>query len=131
MGVRIAAATQQYMNTDTSSGPDGGNKACAWAVNNILRESGIAPVDGASVAEMQAELRSGRGTLVGTDSNLANTQQGDIVVWKTSTMSHVGICENDGCSRVASNSSANARFTNITSASFNGRSTANIYRVNN
>ena len=131
LGVRIAAATQQYMNTDTSSGPDGGNKACAWAVNNILRESGVAPVDGASVFEMQEQLRNGRGTLVGTDSNLANTQQGDIVVWKTSTMSHVGICENDGCSRVASNSSANARFTNITSASFNGRSTANIYRVNN
>jgi hypothetical protein len=131
LGVRIAAATHQYMNTDTSSGPGGGNVACAWAVNNILKESGIAPVDGNSVYFMQEQLRNGRGTLVGTNSNLANTQQGDIVVWKTSTMSHVGICENDGCTRVASNSSANARFMNITSASFNGKSTSNIYRVNN
>jgi hypothetical protein len=131
LGVRIGAATQQYIGTDTSSGPDGGNKACAWAVNNILQGAGIAPVDGASVAEMQRQLQNGRGTLVGTDSNLASTQQGDIVVWKTSTMSHVGICENDGCTRVDSNSSANANFMNVTSASFNGKSTAKIYRVNN
>lgn len=131
LGARISSAVQQYAGTNTSSGPDGGNKACAWAVNNILAESGIAPIDGNSVALMQQQLQNGRGDFVGTDRDLSNTRQGDIVIWKTSTMSHVGICEDDGCARVASNSSSNASFVNVTSASFNGRSSAKIYRVNN
>jgi hypothetical protein len=129
LGARISTAAGKYDETDTSAGPDGGNKACAWAVNNILQSAGIAPVDGNSVALMQEQLELGRGVQVGTDSSLANTKAGDIVVWKSDTMSHVGICDNDGCTKVESNSSAEAKFNTETSASFNGQSTSKIYRV--
>jgi hypothetical protein len=126
----IAAAALAYRGTDTSAGPDGGNKACAWAVNNVLASAGVAPIDGASVENMETALSSGRGSLVGTDQNTSNTQPGDIVIWKSSTFSHVGICVDSGCSQVISNSSGNASFTNVTPVNFNGSWNARIYHVN-
>jgi len=120
----IANAAASYFGANTSSGPEGGNKACAWAVNNILKSEGIAPIDGNLVYDMEQELRAGRGYSVST----ADAQAGDIVVWKTDTVSHVGICYNENCSQVVSNSSANATFTNISGTTFLGVP-GRIYRV--
>lgn len=105
----VANATQAYYGANTSMGPDGGNLACAWAVNNILKSAGIPAVDGDSVYLMEAELQKGRGTYVDT----SNAQPGDIIVWsdKTKGVSHVGICQNAGCSQTLSNSSGSATFT--------------------
>ncbi|MES2006952.1 MAG: pilin [Patescibacteria group bacterium] len=108
-GGSIAAASQAYFGTDTSAGPDGGNKACVWAVNNILNSIGIASIDGNSVANMQDALQNGRGTQVAQGS----AQAGDIIIFGTG-LSHVGICQNTGCTQVLSNSSSNASFTNTT-----------------
>ncbi len=121
----IAAGAAAYYGTDTSSGPGGGNVACAWAVNNILQKEGIPSIDGNLVADMQTQLQNGRGTPV----DLANAQAGDIVIWKTDTVSHVGICYNANCSQVVSNSSNSASFTNISGTTFQGVP-GNIYRVN-
>jgi hypothetical protein len=124
----IAAAAAAYYNTDTSAGPDGGNKACAWAVNNILQNDGIAPLgDGVSVASMWDALQyGGRGTPVDQSS----AQAGDIVVWKTDTVSHVGICYSADCSQVISNSSSRATFSNFSGTTLLGVQ-GRIYRVNN
>jgi hypothetical protein len=134
-GGNISAAALAYQGTDTSVGPNcsggtGGQCACAYSVNQVLQQAGIQPIDGNSVALMQQDLNNGRGTLVGSNTDLSNTSAGDIVVWKTDTMSHVGICENNGCTQVISNSSSNATFSTVTDAGFNNGVTASIYKVN-
>ena len=128
LGARIAAATQQYIGTDTSMGPDGGNKACAWAVNNILTSAGIAPLGGNSVESVERTLQSGRGTLVNTSAAVP----GDIIVWKdySGTASHVGICQNAGCTSAISNSSGNATFTTVSGSNFLGQA-GRVYHLNN
>ncbi|MBX4192345.1 pilin [Candidatus Parcubacteria bacterium] len=102
----IAGAAAAYYGENTSEGPDGGNKACAWAVNNILEDAGIAKIDGDSVRQMELELQRGRGDLV---TDWSQSKAGDIVVF--GGMSHVGICEDNGCTNVLSNSSGKASFT--------------------
>ncbi len=114
-----------YYGTDTSSGPGDGRTACAWAVNNILRSEGIAPIDENLVANMESQLNGGRGTPVLP----SDAQRGDIVVWKTDEVSHVGICYNANCSEVVSNSSNNHSFNNISGQVFQGVQ-GRIYRVN-
>jgi hypothetical protein len=109
----IAARALAYYNnnTDTSLGPDGGNKACAWALNNILRDQGIAPIDGDSVYSMEQQLQGGRGLPV----NPSYAREGDIVVF--GQMSHVGVCYDPGggggCPQVLSNSSSKASFSSM------------------
>lgn len=121
----IAAAASAYQGTPTNLGPDGGNLACAWAVNNVLNNAGISSIDGNSVSNMQTELQSGRGTAVET----AAAQPGDIIIWKGSGVSHVGICQTAGCTSAISNSSSKASFSNISGSTFSGVS-GQIYRVN-
>lgn len=101
----ISSAMEAYWGTNTSAGPEGGNKACAWAVNNILTNAGIAPIDGDSVYLMEQTLQNGRGTSIDQSS----AQAGDLVIF--GGMSHVGICQDAGCTSVASNSSSKASFT--------------------
>lgn len=116
----IAAAANAYYGQSTASGPDGGNLACAWAVNNILQSTGIAPIDGNSVSSMEQVLQSGRG--IPEEQSVA--QAGDIIIFGGT--SHVGICQNSGCTQVISNSSSNASFTNVSGAPQGSR----FYRVN-
>jgi hypothetical protein len=123
----IAAATNAYIGASTAAGPDGGNKACAWAVNNILKNAGIAPIDGDSVPRMEAALLSGRGSLIEQSSAVP----GDIVI--QAQTSHVGICLNVGCTQVISNASGNATFTWRSGTDFAPSYKAGpgrIYRVN-
>jgi hypothetical protein len=112
----IADAALAYRGTDTSAGPDGGNKACAWAVNNILKSDGVAPLDGDSVAGMEQALQS-RATYV---VNTSDAQRGDIIIWKEGTVSHVGICEASGCTQAVSNSSGDAAFTGVSGPTLMG-----------
>ncbi|MDE2071170.1 MAG: hypothetical protein KGI70_00335 [Patescibacteria group bacterium] len=121
----IANAASLYYGTNTSAGPDNGNLACAWAVNNVLQSAGVAPIDGASVSGMEQALENGRGTPIDTTS----AQPGDIIVWKSDTVSHVGICQNAGCSSAISNSSANASFTNVSGSTLMGVP-GRVYHVN-
>ncbi len=116
----IANAAAAYKGTDTSAGPDDGNLACAWAVNNVLKSAGIAPIDGDSVYSMEQQLKGGRGTL----ADQSSAQAGDIVVF--GGMSHVGICQNAGCSQAISNSSSDATFTSVYAPTSGSR----IYHVN-
>lgn len=125
---RICQAANAYRGTSTKAGPDGGNKACAWAVNNVLTNANVRTIGTSNVAQMESLLRTGRGTLVTQKSAVC----GDIVI--EAGDSHVGVCLNAGCTQVISNSSSKAMFSWISDISFkpsyssgNGR----VYRVNN
>jgi hypothetical protein len=123
----IAAAAEAYYRTNTSNGPGNGTVACAWSVNNVLTSDGVAPLDSTSVQSLENSLTSGRGTLVDQSSAKA----GDVVVQAQD--GHVGICLNDGCSQVLSNSSSNASFSWISNTSFSpsySGGPGRIYRVN-
>jgi hypothetical protein len=105
---KILSATLAYRGSSTAAGPGGGNLACAWAINNILRNA-----DGDSVKEMERVLVSGRGARI----NQSDAVGGDLVLLigaKTSsgkTGNHVGVCLNSGCTSVLSNSSSKATFS--------------------
>ncbi|HUX35406.1 MAG TPA: hypothetical protein VMV71_00025, partial [Candidatus Paceibacterota bacterium] len=108
----IAAAAFAYQGANTSGGPGNGTVACAWAVNNALTNAGVAPLDSTSVQSMENALVSGRGTLVDQSAAVA----GDIVIQAQD--GHVGICMNNGCTQVISNSSSKASFSWISDTSF-------------
>jgi hypothetical protein len=120
----ISVGAIAYYGTNTSSGPGNGTVACAWAVNNVLTQAGIAPLDSNSVQSMENALTSGRGTLVNSSAAVA----GDIVI--EGNDGHVGICMNDGCTQVLSNSSSNASFSWKSGTNFSGTGgTSRIYQV--
>ena len=125
----IATAAIALEGMSTADGPDGGNQACAWAVNKVLTAAGVAPLDTDSVPALENALTSGRGTLIDSSSARA----GDIVV-EGGDQWHVGICMNNGCTRVISNSSSRASFRWISDTNFDsyyGGTPSRIYRVNN
>ncbi|MEO0519226.1 MAG: hypothetical protein AAF171_18200 [Cyanobacteria bacterium P01_A01_bin.116] len=101
---------------DTSAGPDGGNLACAWAVNRVLENAGIQPLgtNPNYVPSVEADLQSGRGSQI----SQSDARAGDIVIEGSQT--HIGICLNDGCTQVRSNSSSRARFAWDSDFNFNG-----------
>ncbi len=124
---KIDTAADAYLNTSTAAGPNNGRKACAWAVNNVLANAGIAKIDGNSVASMENTLKEGRGTLI----SQSTAQAGDIVI--EAGRGHVGICMDAGCTRVVSNSSSNQSFSWVSNTSFSpsySSGPGRIYRVN-
>ncbi len=129
MNQRIAQSLGQMGEFSTTSGPDGGNLACAWAVNRVLSNAGIRPIGSNPnyVPSVEAGLRGGRGTQI----SQAQAQVGDIVI--ASNSHHIGICLNQGCTRVRSNSSSRARFTWDSNFNFDGAyggGQSRVYRVN-
>ena len=102
----IYASMGELGSFDTRAGPDGGNLACAWSVNCILAHAGIQPIGANpnSVPSVEAALQGGRGQRV----NRAEAEAGDIVI--AGNQHHIGICLEDGCCRVRSNSSSRAQF---------------------
>lgn len=100
----------------SAAGPDGGNLACAWAVNRVLSNAGIQPIGSNPnyVPSVEADLRNGRGTQI----TQSQGQAGDIVI--ASNSHHIGICLDAGCTRVRSNSSSRARFIWDSDFNFNG-----------
>ena len=119
----VAAAVAAYQGADTSGGPGNGTVACAWAVNNVLANAGIAPLDSTSVQSMENALTSGRGTLV--DSSAA--VPGDIVIQAQD--GHVGVCLNNGCTQVLSNSSSKSSFSWVSDTSFSPSYSAGPGRI--
>jgi hypothetical protein len=117
----IAASAQSYMGTSTRGGPDGGNLACAWSVNNILRQAGIRQLGNNpnAVASARAALEGGRGVRI----DPKDVRAGDIVIWPP-PRSHIGIAGGNG---VLHNSSSRAAFVNNTAIPPG----ASIYRVTN
>jgi hypothetical protein len=125
---KIAQVSQQMRGMDTSAGPDGGNLACAWSVNKVLKKA-TGKTIGANtdyVPSVEAALQSGEGVQVGRSKAVA----GDIVI--AGNQGHIGICQNAGCSRVLSNSSSKARFSWESDTDFGGaygNEPSRIYRV--
>ncbi|BAY59855.1 hypothetical protein NIES2135_67320 (plasmid) [Leptolyngbya boryana NIES-2135] len=123
---KIAQAASRSVGESTAAGPGGGNVACAWEVNRVLAKAGIPSIDGDSVPNMVAVLESGRGQRV----NPAQAGPGDIVI--AHDMQHVGICMNQGCNRVMSNSSSRKQFSWQSDRNFDGfygGASEGIYRV--
>jgi hypothetical protein len=122
----VSTAANAYVGSLTSAGPSDGRFACAWAVNNVLRNAGVATVDGDSVAAMESTLRNGRGTQV----NEATALPGDIIIFGAG--SHVGICAAQGCTKIDTNSSSQATFQQVNAANYSlfvpGQN--RIYRLN-
>jgi hypothetical protein len=124
----IADATQKMMGFSTAAGPGDGNLACAWAVNKVLSDAGVPPLDGDSVRQMETALQGGRGTRI----NQSSAQPGDIVIVTDGARAHTGICLNTGCSQVISNSSSNKSFSWKSGPDFApsyGAGVGRIYRV--
>jgi len=124
----IADAAARFEGFVTRGIPntDDGNKACAWAVNEIITSQGYATLgDGYTVASMRDALANqGRGEYVPT----SDAQPGDIIVWKTDRVSHIGICESEGCTSAISNSSSERAFTNRSGPVFQGV-VGQVYRL--
>jgi hypothetical protein len=126
---RILQAAQQARGESTAEF-GGGNLACAWQVNRVLERAGIKPVgaNATYVPSVHESLRGGRGTAVSSDQ----AQAGDIVIAPNDE--HIGICMDNGCNRVLSNSSSRAAFSWESNANFDGyygSGQSQIYRVSN
>lgn len=105
---RIYQAAIQSKGSDTSSGPGGGNVACAWAINKIvLKAAGIKPIGKNQdyVSSVEQDLIAGRGQKVDT----ASAQNGDIVIMGANTRAHIGVVI--GPDQIISNSSSKAKFS--------------------
>ena len=106
---RIAQAAKESegMVTNKAPGTQSGKLACAWAVNAVLNRAGIKTLGGncsLAVACHEADLQSGRGQLI---NDRSQARAGDIALIPGA---HIGICENDGCTRILSNSSSKGAF---------------------
>jgi len=136
---RVAAeARRAFGSMSTAShSPGGGTLACAWAVNQILSRAGVSSINGDSVVSMQSVLNGGRGTRI----NQSDAKPGDLVLVTgarttsgSSNANHVGICMNNGCTQVYSNSSGLRSFSwssgpTFTPSYINARPV--FYRINN
>jgi hypothetical protein len=126
----IVNAANSYRGASTADAPgtNFGRLACAYAVNEVLKIAGVAPIDNLNVASMEQGLQGGRGTRV----TQSEAQAGDIVI--EAGASHVGICLNSGCTQVLSNSSSKASFSWTSGPDFSpsySNGIGRFYRVNN
>lgn len=106
---RIVQAAEKARGKDTSSGPDGGQNACAWSVNKFI----ITPILGQPlgknsnyVPSVVRDIEGGKGTPVEPRSQ---AQPGDIAIMGNNQ--HIGIVLDSGGSNIISNSSSKASFS--------------------
>ena len=132
---RIMAAIKNLGGFPSNvTGTDGGENACMWAVNRVIKEAGLEPLgnDTLAVRRGQADLDRGRGQKI----NIANAQPGDIVLVDLGgSKQHIGFCLNSGCTQTISNSSSRASFTfrgnsnfSYPGSPYNG-ATSQVYRL--
>lgn len=124
---RLTQGASSYFGTSTTAGPDGGNKACMWAVNNVLEQSlGITlGNDTNAVRTALADLQAGAGTEV----SQSEARPGDIVI--APNIGHIGIVQEDGS--VISNSSSRRSFrwvSNINFDGYYGSGQSTVWRLN-
>lgn len=105
----VARAAERLRGMNTRGGPDGGNNACLYAVNKVLRSAGVTPPWGNSnyVPTARSVLASGAGTL------LSGPEPGAIVIMRDNgnpPYPHVGIVQSDGRT-IISNSSSRGTFS--------------------
>jgi phage protein D len=105
----IARSAEQLRGMNTRGGPDGGNNACLFAVNRVLRNAGITPPWGNSnyVPTAQQVLAGGAGTL------LSGPEPGAIAIMRdygSPPYPHIGVVGTDG-STIISNSSSRGSFS--------------------
>jgi hypothetical protein len=110
----VSSAASQARGMNTRGGPDGGNNACVYAVNKVLRSAGITPPWGNSnyVPDARAALANGGGTL------LSGPEPGAIVILRDNgspPYPHIGIVQSDGS--IISNSSSRGTFSWVGSPS--------------
>lgn len=128
---RIYKAAIASKGESSRNGPGGGNTACAWILNtSVFPKAGIATIgkNPNLVSSVEEALQGGRGQLV---SPRTAGGQGDVVVMGTA---HIGICLNEGCSEVISNSSSKASFTWVASIQTYDsyyKTSCRVYRVVN
>ncbi len=123
----ILTAALNLRKMSTAEGPEGGNKACAWAINRVLQRAGI-PTLGENpnlVTSLVEALQGGRGQRVSKSEALA----GDLVI--AYGEDHMGVGLDDGCKRVLSNSSSRASFSWESNTDFDGYygGSSTIYRL--
>lgn len=96
------------LSTAKAPGTEGGNLACAWVVNEVVKKALGHPIGGdTSTADMHRALKGGKGSEV--PENQATP--GAIIISPTvseTNHGHVGILGEAGC--IYSNSSAHAKF---------------------
>lgn len=105
----VARAAEQARGMNTRGGPDGGNNACLFAVNRVLRSAGVTPPWGNSnyVPTARSTLASGAGTL------LSGPEPGAIAIMRDNgnpPYPHIGIVQSDGRT-IISNSSSRGSFS--------------------
>jgi len=105
----VAQAAERARGMNTRGGPDGGNNACLYAVNKVLRSAGITPPWGSSnyVPTARSSLAAGAGTL------LSGPEPGAIAIMRDNgnpPYPHIGIVGNDGRT-IISNSSSRGSFS--------------------
>lgn len=112
----ILAAAQSLLGMCTTDGPDGGNNACAWSVNQVLKKAGISALgeNPNYVPSLVEALQNGRGRRI----DRANAKAGDLVV--AFEEAHIGIGLDKGCATVLSNSSSRGRFQWQSDTDFDG-----------
>jgi phage protein D len=108
----LASGAAKARGMNTKGGPSAGNNACVYAVNKVLRSSGITPPWGNSnyVPDARAALAGGAGTL------LAGPEPGAIAIMRDNgspQYPHIGIVQNDGS--IISNSSSKGSFSWVAS----------------
>ncbi|MFZ9887574.1 MAG: hypothetical protein ACO3JL_08730 [Myxococcota bacterium] len=115
---RIVRGAHAYRGASTRRGPGGGNLACAYAVNNVLRQQGIKPLGQnpnyvpSMEQDLQQRVRQGGAVRVPP----GQARPGDIVI--AGNQSHVGIALGGG--RVLSNSSSRRSFSWESGMNFDG-----------
>lgn len=108
----VAQAAKRLLGMNTRGGPDGGNNACLFAVNRVLREAGITPPWGNSnyVPTARSVLAGGAGTL------LSGPEPGAIAIMRDNgnpPYPHIGIVQSSGT--IISNSSSKGSFSWVAS----------------
>lgn len=126
----IQHSTSDYWGHDTSSGPDGGVEACAWAVNNIITNAGYRKVGDNPdyVPSVVDALKNGRGRQI----QASQAVPGDLVV--ACGEQHIGVCMENNCNTIDSNSSSRRCFCWRSGFNFDnyfGCGPASYWRVEN
>lgn len=116
---KILAAALAYENTDTSNGPAcskhaaPGSCACMWTIENILAKAGVrVPLLTNKVAAFIAAMESAGMEPIPQSQAVS----GDLAVQGDER--HIGVCLNNGCTSVISNSSSQASFSWVSNPEF-------------
>lgn len=127
LNVAIVTAAKQLFGMCTMDGPDGGQNACAWSVNQVLRIAELPELgDNPNyVPSLLEALINGRGMAI----KRADAQAGDLVI--AYGEAHIGIGLDDGCRTVLSNSSSRGQFCWESDTDFDGYygGSSSLYRL--